>query len=262
MGGQRRPLWSRFGTQPRPPAAEGHWRHGGTVHGLRARLDELPRPAWVVVHDLPLGTGGTLDHLVLGPPRAFAVSAVHPAVLATHSNSPGVDDDDDPLARLVGIAELVDRQLRDATGIRAHVEPVAVLLGPLVLLDQPVADVTVLAGVEVPGWFLGQRDERITPSDVTTLEAAARAVGGPHRAPRPRPGAHSAAPPARSVSVTRWRGIGHDRWYVNLADGTTLGHLDAATGEVVVDRPEDQSLVLAVLRQEGAPVPERPGRQR
>ena len=42
---------------------------------------------------------------------------------------------------------------------------------------------------------------------------------------------------------------------MNLADGTTLGHLDARTGDVHVERPEDDSLVRAVLRRDGGPLP-------
>ena len=37
--------------------------------------------------------------------------------------------------------------------------------------------------------------------------------------------------------------------------GTTLGHLDARTGEVHVERREDESLVRAALCRDGAPLP-------
>ena len=46
-------------------------------------------------------------------------------------------------------------------------------------------------------------------------------------------------------SVQRWRKFGHDRWYVNDSNGTTLGWMDARTGDLHL---EDQAYRGAVLR--------------
>lgn len=261
---------TRSGTLPgdRGMVAAARWRRGAAgEEAVGARLDQLPRPDWVVVHDLTIGSrGANLDHLVLGPPRAFSINTKHLSHdVVVYGRAIFVGGRSTPyLPRAVQEAATVRRRLLDATEIDAHVWPVIVFHGCRVLVKEQPTDVTVLTSIEVPGWFVGQTGQRwLSPSATTTLETAARAsTTWPTPSPAPAPTATAApphappTPPRRpAVTVTRWRRFGQDRWYVNLADGTTLGHLDARTGEVHVERPEDASLVRAVLRRDGAPLP-------
>ena len=251
------------GTLPgdRGMAAAARWRRGAAgEEAVGARLDQLPRPDWVVVHDLTIGSrGANLDHLVLGPPRAFSINTKHlshdvvvygRAIFSGGRSTPY-------LPRAVQEAATVRRRLLDATGIDAHVWPVLVFHGCRVLIKEQPKDVTILTSIEVPGWFVGQTGHRWLPaSAITMLETAARAsTTWPTPRPALVPDGPPAPPPRPAVTVTHWQRFGQDRWYVNLADGTTLGYLDARTGEVHVGRPEDESLVRAALARDGAPLP-------
>ena len=254
---------TRSGTLPgdRGMVAAARWRRGAAgEEAVGARLDQLPRPDWVVVHDLTIGSrGANLDHLVLGPPRAFSINTKHlshDVVVYGRAIFNG-GRSTSYLPRAVQEAATVRRRLLEATGIDAHVWPVLVFHGCRVLIKELPKDVTILTSIEVPGWFVGQTRQRwLSASAITTLETAARASTTWHT-PRPVlvPDAPPAPPPQPAITVTRWQRFGQDRWYVNLADGTTLGHLDARTGDVHVERPEDDSLVRAVLRRDGGPLP-------
>lgn len=257
--------WFLASTGTRPPTrhtpAAARWRRGvDGEEGLTARLDDLPRPAWVVVRDLPIdATDTTLDHLVIGPPRSFTVTS-HPVsdqVVVIDGRHVFVDgvatswlrDAEDEAAR-------VRDALRRATGIDPWTWPVLVLDGCRVTVRERPSEATVLTSTEVPGWFLSQaRTRHLSPEDVLALEHAAGTPATWPTAPKRR-GAPTPLQRRRpaAVSVTHWPRFGHDRWYVTLADGTTLGHLDASTGTLHVDRPEDVSLVRAVLRANYAPL--------
>lgn len=254
---------TRSGTLPgdRGMVAAARWRRGAAgEEAVGARLDQLPRPDWVVVHDLTIGSrGANLDHLVLGPPRAFSINTKHlshDVVVYGRAIFNG-GRSTSYLPRAVQEAATVRRRLLEATGIDAHVWPVLVFHGCRVLIKELPKDVTILTSIEVPGWFVGQTRQRwLSASAITTLETAARAsTTWPTPRPVLVPDAPPAPPPQPAITVTRWQRFGQDRWYVNLADGTTLGHLDARTGDVHVERPEDDSLVRAVLRRDGGPLP-------
>ena len=259
---------TQSGTTPgdRQMAAAARWRRGAAgEETVGARLDQLARPDWVVVHDLTIGRrGANLDHLVIGPPRTFTINTKHlsPDVVV-HAGAILVGGrPTDFIPRAMHEARTVERRLRAATGIDPFVWPVLLFHGGRVTIKQQPRVLTVLTSVEVPGWFVGQSPQRhLSPAEVTTLEAAARAsttwptpTTDPPAGAAPTPATPPPAPRPPAVSVTHWRRYGQDRWYVNLADGTTLGHLDARTGTVSVARPEDESLVRAVLRREGAPL--------
>lgn len=242
--------------------APGAWRHAAG-HGVGRRLAQLPRPDWVVVHDLPIGRRGAhVDHLVIGPPRCFAFTTLQvsgPVVVDGKVLLEG-GRPTSHLPRAAHEAATIQRRLLEATGIDPNVRAVIVVHGGRLTVREQPRDVTVLSSVEVPGWLLLQAGrQELTPGAIAALETAARDSAtwpiqrSSDEAADPRPQTSPSA-----LSVTRWQHGGQDRWYVNLADGTTLGHLDATTGEIVADRPQDRSLVRAVLRRDGAPmVPDR-----
>ncbi len=243
---------------PPPPPSTAPWHPGGDVgRTVAARLDDLPRPDWVVLHDVPVGATARLDHLVIGPPGTFTITVrrLTGEVVADgrHVLVDGIATS--WLREDAEAADVVGRVLEEATGIAPRTWPVLVLDGCRVRIRERPPAATVLTSTEVPGWFLSQaRTVHLTQQDVLSLETATRAEhawpGAPARATTPTP----LRTPRTSVSVTHWPRFGQDRWYVTLADGTTIGHLDATTGTLHVDRPEDESLVRAVLRANYAPL--------
>lgn len=241
-----------------PPEAAPRPRGAEAVEARTARLDPLPRSAWAVVHDVAVDATARLDHLVVGPPGVFAVTnrrATEDVVVdGRHVFVGGIATT--WLRDGVALADRVGTALRSATGRDPRAWPVLVLDGCGVRVDERPPAATVLTSAEVPAWFLSQaRTAHLSPSDVLAFDTAARAAAtwtdapGNTRGPGP---ADTRRPPA--VTVTHWPRFGHDRWYVTLADGRPLGHLDGATGTLHVDRPEDESLVRAVLHAYDVPL--------
>ncbi len=246
---------------PAPPAtATTRWRRGVDCgDDLAARLDGLPRPAWALVRDLPVDASGTpVDHLVIGPPRTFTVTGRRlSSEVVVDGRHVFVDGIATSWVRdAVDEAAHVRDALRRATGIDPWTWPVLVLDECRVTIRERPLEATVLTSAEVPGWFRSQaRTSLLSLQHVLALEGAAGTPAtwpaGPRRSGPPSP-LQRRRPAA--VSVTHWPRFGQDRWYVTLADGTTLGYLDAHTGTLHVDRPEDVSLVRAVLRANYAPL--------
>lgn len=257
------------GTEPGDPRmrAASKWRRGAIgEQEVGKRLDQLPRPDWAVVHDLTIGSrGANLDHLVIGPPRAFTVNTKHlsgdvvvygRALLVAGHKTPY-------LPKAVEEAARVRSTLRSVTGIDAFVWPVLVFHGCNVTIKEHPSDVAVLQSSEVPTWFANQRHPTLSRGQVTTLEIAALAsttwptpsvdpeAQAERIAGREAAAASSAATPQSTHAVARWRRFGQDRWYVNDSDGDSMGYYDAIKGVVVSERPEDEPLVRAALRREG-----------
>lgn len=257
------------GTEPGDPrmTAASRWRRGAIgEQEVGRRLDGLSRTHWAVVHDLTIGSkGANVDHLVVGPPRAFTVNTKHlsgdvvvygRALLVAGRKTAY-------LPKAVEEAARVRSTLLDVTGIDAFVWPVLVFHGCRVVIKEHPSDVAVLHSSEVPSWFAGQRHPTLSRAQVSTLETAARA-STTWPTPRARPEeqaeriARLAARKARADAVrsathtvSRWRRFGNDRWYVNDSDGDAMGYYDAVKNVVVSERPEDEVLVRAALRREG-----------
>lgn len=241
-----------------PPEADPRPRGAEAGQPRTAEFDALPPSAWAVVDDVAVDAARRLDHLVVGPPGVFAVTTRRTAedvvVDGRHVFVGGIATT--WLRDTTALTDRVGTALRRATGRDPRAWPVLVLDGCRVRVDERPPAATVLTSAEVPAWFLSQaRTTHLSPSDVLAFDTAARAAATwswtPGQVPTSGP-ADARRPPA--VTVTHWPRFGQDRWYVTLADGTTLGHLDGATGTLHVDRPEDESLVRAVLRTYDAPL--------
>lgn len=256
------------GTEPGDPRmkAAANWRRGAIgEQEVGRRLDQLPRRHWAVVHDLTIGSGGAnLDHLVIGPPRAFTVNTKHlsgdvvvykRALLVAGRKTPY-------LPKAVKEASRVRRRLGEVTGIDAFVWPVLVFHGCRVSIKEHPDDVTILQSSEVPTWFAQQRHRTLSAANVMTLETAARATTTwPSTNATPESQAERLAERAQrrterqgqeqpTHTVARWRRFGNDRWYVNDGDGDSMGYYDAIKDVVVSERAEDDALVRAALRRE------------
>lgn len=129
------------------------------------------------------------------------------------------------------------------------------------------SDLTVVSSRRLPRWLKKQREGVLTPSEVTQIAAVAclpQTWHAPTRRHKPASAPNATTPKAlepkaseskalertehdvASSSATapsvdegwtthRWRRFGHDRLYLNDADGRTLGHLDLKTNTVQVD---------------------------
>ena len=257
------------GTEPGDPRmkAAANWRRGAIgEQEVGRRLDRLPRRDWAVVHDLTIGSGGAnLDHLVIGPPRAFTVNTKHLSgnvvvykrmVLVSGRKTAY-------LPKAVEEASRVRRRLGEATGIDGLVWPVLVFHGCKVTVKELPDDVAILQSSMVPTWFAQQRTRVLSRTGITTLETAARSsttwptpsadleAQAARLAARARGQAQADRRTASTHSVARWRRFGNDRWYVNDSDGDSMGYYDAIKDVVVVESPEDEPLVRAALRREG-----------
>lgn len=60
------------------------------------------------------------------------------------------------------------------------------------------------------------------------------------------------------LKVSRWRKPGHDRWYVNLPDGTAVAWADVRTGKVTILVEERRAEAVAALRAHFADQPKAP----
>ncbi len=251
---------------------------------LARKLDER----WVVIHDLTIGSqGANLDHLVIGPAGVFTlntknlkghVTVYDRAVLHNGTNHHFLPKARDEAAK-------VARRLTNATGQQVQVRGVIVLTGRAdIAIKGTPRDVRVIGYLRLARWLQGL-PEVLPLGDALRIERAARdpqtwaptrrgqrsstssapppASTGP-TARRPRPATTPAAPPPPpappehisaatpdgpgGVTVKRWTRYGKDRFYANAADGTRLGYVEVATGEVVLEVADAAGVISAQLR--------------
>jgi hypothetical protein len=254
------------------------WRRGAEgEERVAAVLERTLDRSWSVIHDLTVGArGANLDHLVIGPPGVFVLNTknltgrvrIYPRVILQNGHRTSF------VPSLLREAEQVQDRLRAATGRPVAARSVLVMAGTATLevQDRP-ADFTVVTAREVGRWLQSLPDGRLPPAEVLRLERAARdeATWFPTRAtarrqprspPPPPDPSDRAADPARpsrpsrdrdatagpvGVSTSRWRRYGKDRIYANDADGTRLGYIDVATGEVTLEVADPNGLIRAQL---------------
>ncbi len=136
-------------------------------------LAKLP-DAWLVLHDLPLGSNGAnLDHLVVGSPGVFSLNTknltgkVWVAERALLHN--GHKTDFLPKARRE--AERVSRSL-GAAGVPVAVHPVLVLMCDDYRMKAQPLDVAVVRRRELRRW-LERQPIRLSPQEVEAVRAVA-----------------------------------------------------------------------------------------
>ena len=124
----RGPLSRLLGASPLVPAARGSYRNALAELTVGDILENLGR-SWDVLHDVPLGPS-TLDHLLIGPSGAFAVSAAHcggrDVVIEGHLVVGGEATRD--ISDADWQAELATDMLSAAAGSPVAVEPILVIV--------------------------------------------------------------------------------------------------------------------------------------
>lgn len=242
------------------------WRKGaeGEEH-VGKRLARLP-DGWQVLHDLTIGTqGANLDHLVIGPPGVFTINTKYQSGRVTVYDRAILHNGHKTayIPKALAEARKVQRGISRVVGREIAARGVLVFVGATPDIRKRPPDLAVLTARRIPRWFTKQKQQALTPAEVTQLAAAAclpqtwqgkakAKSAAPERAPlTPRKAQHeppeqggaaapvTATPRAAStsgaVTTRRWTRFGHDRVYVNDADDHTLGYLDLKAGTINVD---------------------------
>lgn len=227
---------------------ERSWRRGAEgEEAVARRLEQLPRP-WTVVHDLTVGRrGANLDHLVLGPAGIFVLNTknltgrltVYEHLVLQNGHRTAF------VPAALREARTVQDRLSTALGRQVHAWSILVVLGCEITVKKPLANLSLLRGHDLPGWFERLPTDVFSEGDVLRLERLARDpdTWDPRQAPpRPRPsanppselppGAETPASDVSAVKIQRWTRFGKDRLYANGPNGERLGYLDLQTDEL------------------------------
>jgi hypothetical protein len=254
------------------------WRRGAEgEERVAAVLERTLDASWSVIHDLTVGMrGANLDHLVIGPPGVFVLNTknltghvrVYPRAILQNGHQTSF------VPSLLREARQVQDRLGAVVGRPVAAWSVLVMAGTATLeVRQRPTDYTVVSAREVGRWLRGLQHGRLSPAEVLRLERAARdevtwfparpparrkprsqppppdpseRAAAPARATRPSPGQDPTADPV-GISTSRWRRHGKDRIYANDADGTRLGYVEVATGEVILEVADPNGLIRAQL---------------
>jgi hypothetical protein len=132
------------------------WRIGaaGEVK-VGARLDRLRRHGWRVLHSVPLGKGGDIDHLIIGPSGVFTANTKH------HRHARVTVGRSVVFVRGYPVTH-VGKALREASRVQAALSSA---LGQAV----PVQPLVIIHGASVSRW-LGRRPRgvKVLPSWAAT----------------------------------------------------------------------------------------------
>ena len=132
------------------------WRIGaaGEVK-VAARLDGLRRHGWRVLHSIPLGRGGDIDHLIIGPGGVFTVNTKH------HQNARVNVGRSVVFVRGFQVT-YIGKALREASRVRAA-------LSSAVGRDVPVEPLVIIHGASVSSWLRRRpRGVKVLPSRAAT----------------------------------------------------------------------------------------------
>ena len=240
-----------------------NWRRGAEGEERVAAYLASLGGRWAVIHDLTIGRkGANLDHLVIGPPGVFALNTKNlTGKLTIYEHAilqNGRKTDFVPAA--LREARTVQQRLCAAAGRKVHAWSVLVVMGCDIEVKQPLANLSLVRASSLPAWLDQLPHGAMTPGEVLELERLSRTPGT--WVPKATAGRSAAAGARRSqasrepaptgsagaVTVRRWQRYGKDRLYANGPDGVRLGHLDVATGEILLEVADPNGTITAQLR--------------
>lgn len=132
------------------------WRIGaaGEVK-VGKRLDRLRRHGWRVLHSIPLGRGGDIDHLIIGPGGVFTANTKH------HPNARVNVGRSVVFVRGFQVTH-IGKALREASRVQTALS--SAVGGPV-----PVEPLVIIHGASVSGWLLRRpRGVKVLPSWAAT----------------------------------------------------------------------------------------------
>jgi len=159
-----------------PAGADRNWDRGAAGEERVARqLANLPRPPWIVLHDLPVGAkGANIDHLVVGPAGVYTLNTKNLSgriwvgggtFLQNGSYRPYVPD-----ARRE--AKRAASRLARAAGCSVSVTGLVVVLADNVVVKTQPGDVRVLTRRQLTRWLVAQ-PSMLQPDLILRIAAAA-----------------------------------------------------------------------------------------
>lgn len=219
-----------------------------------ARLDRLPNPPWMALHDIVRNEKGTnIDHLVVGPAGVFSLNTKHhpkAKVVVTEKSFRvnGYAENYFYVARHE--AKKVSDILSAAMGRSIPVRAMIVVMGAELEVRSAPPDIDVVRRKDLPKWFL-RRPANLDQAVVSELRRVAgrRSIWMPPFTGGSEPSAPPPPPPSvdQPLSVNRWNRGRLKRLYVNDPTGKGLGYRDEVTGKIHVDDPTDLERVTRAL---------------
>jgi hypothetical protein len=239
------PVRTRLARVLRVHTDERAYRIGGDgEETVGARLDRLPNPPWMALHDIVRNEKGTnIDHLVIGPAGVFSLNTKHhpkAKVVVTEKSFRVNGHAENYLHVARHEANKVSEILSAAMDRSMPVRAMIVVMGAYLDVRSMPPDVDVIGRRDLPKWFL-KRPATLDRSVVRELMfvAGRRSVWNPSLAPRP--------PAAALLSVKKWTRGRFKRLYVNDSTGKGLGYRDELTGKIHVEDPKDLERVTKAL---------------
>jgi hypothetical protein len=184
--GRNGALVQALGLHPLPPSARPGYEDALAALAVGEALAELG-PRWDVLHDLPLGDGRYLDHLLIGPAGVFALRALHVPgpELVIDGDQLASGRRTEHLGRLRSDASAVAERLA-LGGAPIEVRPAVVIVGEAkCVVRLPAHGIQVVALAQLGRW-LGSRRSVLSGEDVAELSDAVDRPGQwPDDAPEP-----------------------------------------------------------------------------
>lgn len=157
------------------------WRVGAAGEiKVGARLDRLRRHGWFVLHSIPLGRGGDIDHLIIGPGGVFTVNTKHHPKGRVRVGRSVVfvrGFQVTYIGKALREASRVQSALSSALGQAVPVEPLVIIHGASVSgwLPQRPRGVKVLPTWAATWWLRmpGHRSARLRRAELEALYAVA-----------------------------------------------------------------------------------------
>lgn len=158
-----------LGIHPLPPSARTGYEDALAALAVGDALTALG-PRWDVLHDVPLGNGRFLDHLIIGPAGVFALRALHVSAqqLVVDGDQLACGDRVEDLGPLRWDAGVVAERLAQG-GAPIEVRPAVVVVGEAKCVVRLPARSIQLVSIGQLGRWLGSRRRVLSGEEVAEL---------------------------------------------------------------------------------------------
>ena len=232
---------------------------GSPAYAVAKILGDFPAE-WRTVHGQVIGRRGhVIDHIVVGPPGVFCLTAkqLRGSVTVTEGDCVVAGERLDLFAGARREAAAVSNRLRIATGLDCAALPIIVIVGAWLTVERQPEGLTVVTDEALALWL---KSLRATLNE-TERRTLAEAIETPATwlAPRKRRShfRHSATPGTKPSPAAgsgdgfalyeTWARTGNHRFYVHDPDGKCLAYYDVGTEELVIANEGARDFATAML---------------
>lgn len=231
---------------------------GSPAHAVAQILGDFPAE-WRAVHGQVIGRRGhVIDHVVVGPPGVFSLTAKRQRgdVTVTERDCYVGGQSVDLFAGVRREATAVSNRLKIATGLDCAVLPVVVMVGARLTVERQPEGLTVVTEEALALWL---KSLRATLNE-TERRTLAEAIETPATwlAPRKRRSHFRSATPTTKRPSTAgsgggfalyetWARTGVHRFYVHDPDGNCLAYYDVIAEELVIANEGARDFATAML---------------